>query len=146
MAQIRNAKPIVQTVRISPQAAPPPANSRLSYEFGCVAALWGVDVSQGSRPKWFEHLAGRVPCIDLDAIGIEERALSQVAQEVATAFNMIPIKLSGPGLLAAVPKHCDLPAIEISRLIGMEVRLVWADADKIRAAIRTHYGAACTPA
>jgi hypothetical protein len=104
------------------------------------------EMTRCSAEAWSVQFGGFTRWVDLKKVGVDSLAVEQIPPEVAVAFQLIPLRSVGEKLLAAVPRHSELPAEELGRLLGRDLQLVWADAKQIRAAIEWHYGVKFTPA
>jgi type IV pilus assembly protein PilB len=79
------------------------------------------------------------PCVRVISCG----AIEALPSEIARRDNVAPISLTGGVLTVAVEDPLDFELLDKLRfLCGMPVDIVAADADRIRAVVRWHYGEA----
>ena len=81
-----------------------------------------------------------MPFVDLERTPIDAFAVDSVPAELARKHNAIPLKRQDRQMWVAMANPQNIQAIdELSKATGCRIIPVVAVADKIEAAIRTHY-------
>lgn len=86
-----------------------------------------------------------VPFVDPCLIVVSQAAIDSLPADVARADNVAPVGITGNVLIVAVADPLDFDLLDKLRFYcRMPIELVAADADRIRMAVKWHYGG--TPA
>jgi len=90
-------------------------------------------------------LAAAAGCeyVDLANVEFQPDALSRVPAKVAQRTVSIPLRVDGADLIVAISDPLDFPSIDrVSRVSGMNARVVCATLEQVRRYIEKHYGSA----
>jgi hypothetical protein len=110
--------------------------------FGEVAISLGMCTPMEVWRAWFQQIGNHAPLVNLAEFGVDSQAVAQVPRELAVEYRMVPLRIMGNEVVAAIADGSAIPPeTEISRRLRMEVRFVRAGAREIDAEIAAHYGA-----
>jgi type IV pilus assembly protein PilB len=110
--------------------------------FGEVALSLGLCTPMDVWRAWYGQLAVHTPRIDLGEFGVDSQAVDQVSREIATQYRLIPLRVFGNQIVAAISEDAPMPATsELAMRLKKEIRFVLAPAWQIDLAISAHYGA-----
>ena len=108
--------------------------------FGEIAISWGLCAPHDVWRAWYRQLGDATPWIDLDHFGVDSQAVAQVPRNVAMQFHILPLRVLGDQLVAAIAVDAaNPPAQELGERIHKDVRFVRAEPRKIAAALSVHY-------
>lgn len=110
--------------------------------FGEIALSWGLCQPQHVWQAWWDQLDTKTACIDLDIVGVDSQALAFVPSDLATQFNVIPVRTYRDQLVVATSEPSLARAsLELPRRVNKRLKFVLADAQQIAKALRTYYPA-----
>ena len=99
-------------------------------------------ISENAFSEFLSQIYG-VPAVDLDAIEADEHSTELIPSEVATKFQVVPIKREGRVLTVAMANPDNIFAIDdIKFITGLEVNPVVSTETAIRRAIDRFYDSA----
>jgi hypothetical protein len=110
--------------------------------FGEVAISLGMCTPTDVWKAWFQQIDHRAPYVNLAEFGVDSQATTLVPREVAVEYRMVPLRIMGNQVVAAIADGTAIPPDEaVSDRLDMEIRFVRADPRQVDAAIAEHYGA-----
>jgi type IV pilus assembly protein PilB len=119
--------------------------STAHQRFGEIALSMNLCSQPDVWRAWFMQLGGVTPHIDLRDFGIDSQALGQVPRNIALQYQMLPLRVNGGQIVAAIAEDAPTPpATEIEMRLKKEIRFVHASRPQIEAALAKHYGPART--
>ena len=108
--------------------------------FGEIALSMGLCQPQHVWHAWASQLGEQTAHIDLDQTGIDGQAVGQLSRKLALKYNAIPVRIIDNQMVIAVADNQPMHAtLELSNLLGKEVRFTHADPVQVRLAIEKHY-------
>jgi hypothetical protein len=107
--------------------------------FGEIALRWGLCQPEHVWRAWAEQAAEDQSVVDLDVIGVDVQAVTQLPQSTANRLGVIAVRSFENELIVASHAATPADAEALARDLGKRVRLVRAEEKQIRDAIETHY-------
>lgn len=107
--------------------------------FGEIALRWGLCQPEHVWRAWAEQAAEDRSVVDLDVIGVDVQAVTQLPHDVAERLGVIAVRSFENELVVAFDAARPVDAETLARDLGKRVRLVRAEGTQIRTAINTYY-------
>jgi hypothetical protein len=111
--------------------------------FGEIALSWGLCRPEHIWRAWAEQAIADDEVVDLDAVGVDAQAVSQLHGELAMRLRVIPIRSFEDQIVIATPRRLDeldekdVAAIRAS--VDKTPRFVRADLTQINELIEAYY-------
>ncbi|HLL90610.1 MAG TPA: hypothetical protein VK324_15020 [Tepidisphaeraceae bacterium] len=110
--------------------------------FGEIALRWGLCQPEHVWRAWAQQAVEDQAVVDLDVIGVDAQAVTQLPYDVAKRLCVIAVRSFEHELVVAVDAERPVDPEELARASKKSVRIVRADGRQIRDAIDTYYPAA----
>lgn len=109
-------------------------------KFGQIALAWSLCEPTHVWQAWTQQLVGRTPRVNLAQFGIDSQATAELPGWVASALNVVPVRLTEDRLIvattaSALPRATELLASHSRK----PITFVLAGADEIRQAVERYY-------
>lgn len=111
-----------------------------NQKFGDIALQLGLCKPEHILRAWLHQLESRTERISVDTIGVDSQALIHLSRNLAIKHTAMPVRAIEGDVLLAVGHIPDAEALaELERYAGRRVKLVLADEEELKAAIRRYY-------
>jgi type IV pilus assembly protein PilB len=144
MSRLRIGQVLEQMGKLSPhdidEILHEQASTGQRKSFGEIALTWGLCQPEHIWKAWADQLTNGFERVDLQSIGIDTQAVSQVPRELAVRFCAMPVRYLESELVIAISDPAHIAVFEdLQEQIHARPRFVLADARQIRQMIQQYY-------
>jgi hypothetical protein len=114
--------------------------NRNGRRFGQIALAWGLCRPEDVWEAWCRQLGDvGLQWVDLEELGIDARATTQLSRELAMKYRVVPMRCSEALLLAADEPAVECAMRELPAQCPRPLKFVLASSGDIQEAIQRYY-------